>query len=100
MTQVEWGRDEDNYPVYYDEQVVGEIIAFESKLVNLRNKGDEAVLKMIDSDSNLYGEIAQLKNNKLDGKFQKLEIGEIRQAGSNYYVWVQETIGDTSTEKV
>ena len=100
MTQVEWGRDEDNYPVYYDEQVVGEIIAFESKLVNLRNDGNEAVLKMIDSDSNLYGETAQLKNNKLNGTFQKLEIGEIRQAGSNYYIWVRETIGETSTDKV
>ena len=99
MTQVEWGRDEDNYPVYYDEQVIGEIISFESNKVNLMNKGDETVLSMINSESSLYDETAALKN-KSSGDFEKLEIGEIRQAGSTYYVWVRETIGNTTTEKV
>ena len=69
MTQVEWGRDEENYPVYYDEQVVGEIIAFESNLVNLRNDGDEAVLATIDPDSKMYDEIAALKGKKTDWRF-------------------------------
>lgn len=100
MTQVEWGRDEDNYPVYYDEQVVGEIIAFESQLYNLRNKGNEEVLDMIEPDSTLYDEVKALKNQKTEGTFDKLEIGEIRQAGSNYYVWVRETIGNNTAEKV
>ena len=100
MTQVEWGRDEDNYPVYYDEQVVGEIIAFESEKYNLMSKGNEAVLKRIKSDSKLYSETAALKNQKPAGDFEKLEIGEIRQAGSNFCVWVRETIGGVTTEKV
>ena len=100
MTQVEWGRDGDNYPVYYDEQVIGEIIEFESRKVNLMNSGDEAVLNMINRDSKLYKQTAKLKNKKTDGNFEKLEIGEIRQAGSNYYVWVRETIGDNTKEKV
>lgn len=100
MTTVEWGKDENNCPVYYDEQVVGQIIAFESNRVNLRNAGDETVLSMINEDSQLYKETASLKNKKMKGEFTKLEIGEIRQAGSNYYVWVRETIGETTKEKV
>lgn len=100
MTIVEWGRDDENYPVYYDEQVVGQIIAFESNKVNLMNKGNEKVLGMIDPESSLYAETAALKGQAMPGAFTKLEIGEIRQAGTNYYVWVRETIGDTTTEKV
>ncbi len=100
MTVVEWGRDEKNYPVYYDEQVVGQIIAFESSKSELMNKGDETVLSMIDPEMSLYKEVSKLKGKKMSGEFKKLEIGEIRQAGSNYYVWVRETIGDTTTEKV
>lgn len=100
MTVVEWGRDDKNYPVYYDEQVVGQIIAFESNKVELMNNGDEKVLGMIDPDMSLYSETADLKSQAMDGEFKKLEIGEIRQAGSNYYVWVRETIGDTTVRKV
>lgn len=100
MTSVEWGRDEKNYPVYYDEQVVGQIIAYESNLVEYRNNSDEKVLDMINPEMSLYDDVKKLKGDKLSGDFKKLEIGEIRQAGSNYYVWVRETIGDTSTEKV
>ncbi len=100
MTQVEWGRDSENYPVYYDEQVVGEIIAFESQRYNLMKKGDESVLNLIDSSSKLYQETSALKNQQPAGEFSKLEIGEIRQAGSKYYVWVRETVGGTSTERV
>ena len=43
---------------------------------------------------------AALKNQQPAGEFSKLEIGEIRQAGSKYYVWVRETVGGTSTERV
>lgn len=100
MTVVEWGRDKDNYPVYYDEQVVGQIIAYESNKVELMNNGDEKVLEMLDPDRGLYGEAAALKGKQMSGEFKKLEIGEIRQAGTNYYVWVRETIGDTTTRKV
>lgn len=100
MTVVEWGRAEDNSPVYFDEQVVGNIIAFESNKVELMNNGDEAVLEMIDPNMSLYKDVKKLKGKKMSGAFKKLEIGEIRQAGSNYYVWVRETIGDTVTEKV
>lgn len=100
MTVVEWGRDKNNYPVYYDEQVVGQIIAYESNKVELMNNGDEKVLEMLDPERALYSETAALKGKKMSGEFKKLEIGEIRQAGTNYYVWVRETIGDTTTEKV
>jgi len=100
MAVVEWGRDEKNYPVYFDEQVVGQIIAFESAKAEYMNNGDEAVLDMMDPNMELYKDIKKLKGKKMSGPFKKLEIGEIRQAGSNYYVWVRETVGDTTTEKV
>ncbi|NLD19406.1 MAG: zinc-ribbon domain-containing protein [Clostridiales bacterium] len=100
MTQVEWGRDKDNSPVYYDEEVVGEIIEFEARKVALMNKGNEKILSMIDQGSKLYSQTAGLKDTQMNGKFSKLEIGEIRQGGSTYYVWVRETIGDTSVDRV
>lgn len=100
MTVVEWGKDEENYPVYYDEQVIGRIIAFESNKVNLMNKGNKKVLDMIDPNTTLYAETAALEGQQMDGRFTKLEIGEIRQAGTNYYVWVRETIGNNTVEKV
>lgn len=100
LTTVEWGRDSENYPVYYDQEVVGEIIEFEARKYDLMNSGDESVLGMIDKDMKLYKQTAKLKNKKTDGDFTRLEIGEIRQAGSNYYVWVKEVIGDSETEMV
>ncbi len=99
MTVVEWGRDSENYPVYYDTEVVGEIIEFEARKYDLMNSGDESVLGMIDESTKLYKQTSKLKNKK-SGDFTRLEIGEIRQAGSNYYVWVKEVIGDKETELV
>ena len=99
MTVVEWGRDSENYPVYYDTEVVGEIIEFEARKYDLMNSGDETVLGMIDQNAKLYKQTSKLKNKK-SGDFTRLEIGEIRQAGSNYYVWVKEVIGDKETELV
>ena len=64
------------------------------------SKGDESVLKLIDENSNLYQNTAALKNQQPAGEFTSLEIGEIRQAGSKYYVWVRETVGGTSTDHV
>ena len=63
------------------------------------NSGDESVLGMIDESTKLYKQTSKLKNKK-SGDFTRLEIGEIRQAGSNYYVWVKEVIGDKETELV
>ncbi|MDO4745570.1 MAG: zinc-ribbon domain-containing protein [Bacillota bacterium] len=100
MTVVEWGREDDNSPVYYDEQVIGQIIAYEAQMVEYRNNENEAILNMIDKEKSLYKDVTKLKGEKMSGEFKKLEIGEIRQAGTNYYVWVRETIGDTTTEKV
>ena len=58
------------------------------------------MLNLIDSSSKLYQETSALKNQQSAGEFSKLEIGEIRQAGSKYYVWGRETVGGTSTERV
>ena len=91
--------DSENYPVYYDTEVVGEIIEFEARKYDLMNSGDESVLGMIDESTKLYKQTSKLKNKK-SGDFTRLEIGEIRQAGSNYYVWVKEVIGDKETELV
>lgn len=100
MTQVEWGKDQDNYPVYYDEEVVGEIIAFESGKYALQNNGDEQVLSLLEPDTNFYKEMKKRTGKPTSGEFSKLEIGEIRQAGSNYYVWVKEFIGPKEIERV
>ena len=98
ITEFEWGRDESNNSVYYDEEVIGQAIAYESQKYALLKDGDENVLGMIASDST-KGTLIKKKNSN-PGEFTKLEIGEVRVSGTYYYVWISETIGDKTAERV
>lgn len=98
ITEFEWGRTEENASVYYDEEVIGQAIAYESQKYALLKDGDESVLSMISKESTKKT-LAEKKNSN-PGPFTKLDIGEVRVSGSYYYVWVREQIGDETKERV
>ncbi|MBQ0079357.1 MAG: zinc-ribbon domain-containing protein [Eubacterium sp.] len=99
ITEAEWGRDADNYSVYYDDKIVGEVIAYESSRYAWLNGGDEKVMEYIDKESGLYSTLKH-KKNAGSGTFERLEIGEIRTGGSAYFVWVNEVMSDQTVKKV
>lgn len=99
MTEVEWGRADDNSSVYYDDKVVAEVIAYESTRYAWLNGGDEKVYEYIDPESGLNATLKH-KKNAGSGTFERLEIGEIRTGGSAYFVWVNEVMSDQTVKKV
>ena len=98
ITEVEWGRDANNYSVYYDDKVIGTAIAYESQKYELMKSGDESVLALVTSKST-RGTLEKKKNSN-PGEFTKLELGEIRTSGSYYYIWIKETVGGETTKRV
>ena len=98
ITEFEWGRTEENESVYYDEEVIGQVMAYESQKYALLKDGDESVLSMI-SQQSTKNTLSEKKNSNPD-PFKRLDIGEIRVSGSYYYVWIREQIGDETKERV
>ena len=63
----------------------------------MANYKDASVLNLIQKNTDLYKEIKELGDRGLKETFKTLQIGEIRQAGSQYYVWVSEKVKSTET---
>lgn len=95
MGDVAWYKNADNKQVYYDQAIVGAMIAYDSQRVNMVNHGDTNVLNLMIEGTDLYNEISASAGGA-SMVFDKLEIGEIRQSGSVYYVWVSETVNGKS----
>lgn len=91
LTDVAWYRDADNKQVYYDQAIVGAMIAYDSQRVNLINNNDASVLNLMVEGTELYDEV-QASANGESVNFETLQIGEIRQSGSSYFVWTAEII--------
>lgn len=98
ITEVEWGRDSNNYSVYYDDKVIGLAIAYESQKYELMKSGDESVMSLIGTGSTKS--TLRKKKNSNPGEFTKLELGEIRTSGSYYFIWIKETIGGKTEKRV
>lgn len=96
LTDFAWYKDANNNQKYYDEEIVATIIAYESQRVNLANNNDRSVLSMMKPGTDLYKEIKRSAKKESKTTFNTLEIGEIREAGSAFYVWVGETIETTT----
>ena len=98
-----WYTDEKGTPVYYDQEVVGALIAFNSQWIDYVNDGDKAVLKLTKEGSDAYNNaVGFSKAGKVKEEFTSVEIGEIRQGEQGFYLWVGEKIqltenGTTST---
>ena len=63
-------------------------------------KSNVSVLDMIEKDSDLYKEVEALKGGKEKTKVKKLEIGDIRKADDDFFVWVNEINDNNSVKKI
>lgn len=94
-----WYTDNDKVNHYFDEELIGAVIAFESQRNAMVNDKEQNVLAMTDSDkvkAALEKEAAS--NETMD--FSMLEIGDIKVAGNSYFVWVIETINGKQIHKI
>lgn len=102
LSDVTWYKDAENKQVYYDQAIVGTVIAYDSQKVNLLNHNDPSVLNLMKTGTDLYKEL-KAEDGGDNMSIETLQIGEIRQAGSSYFVWVSEEIKDSqngnTTEK-
>lgn len=96
LTDVAWYRNADNKQVYYDQAIVGAMIAYESQRVNLVNSNDTTVLNLMTEGTALYNEVAA-SAGKGGMTFETLQLGEIRQSGSSYFIWTGEVVNGKTT---
>ena len=88
-----WSIGADGAAVYYDKAVVGTVIAFDSKWIDFVNDKNMAVLDLTKKDSRAYQNIESFpKSAKIQEEFLLLEIGEVRQTETFFYVWAHESI--------
>jgi len=88
-----WQAPPDSPPVYYDQAVVGTVIAFDSQWIDYVNAGNQGVLGLMKPESEAYNKSTTYsKLGKIQETFQLLEIGEIRRGQYGFYVWVRESI--------
>lgn len=95
LADVTWYKDANNKQVYYDQAIVGAMIAYDSQKVNLINNHDKSVLNLMKKGTELYENVEKLSDQGATETFESLQIGEIRQAGSLYYIWVAEKVNNT-----
>lgn len=91
LTDVAWYKNADNRQVYYDQAIVGAMIAYDSQRVNLVNNNDTNVLNLMVEGTSLYNEVSA-SAGKGGMTFETLQLGEIRQSGSSYFIWTAETV--------
>ena len=95
-----WQTPENGEPVYFDQSVVGTVIAFDSQWIDYVNSGNKNVLELLKKDSEAYRKTANFSRiGKIKETFKLLEIGEIRQGADGFYVWAHEEIQVTENGK-
>lgn len=88
-----WRTTDKGETIYYDNEIVGTLIAFDSQWVDYVNRGSEAVLNLVKKGSPAeHNAVTFSKVGKAKETFNLLEIGEIRKGTTYYYVWCHEEI--------
>jgi hypothetical protein len=88
-----WYTKPDGTTVYFDQAVVGTVIAFDSKWIDFVNNKNQEVLTLTKEDSQAYQNIENFsKAGQIQEEFLLLEIGEIRQSATGFYIWTHESI--------
>lgn len=88
-----WYIDENGKPVYIDASVTGTLISFNSKWIDYINGENRQVFEVLKKDSKAHQNAVNFsKIGKIKETFNLMELGEIRQGTSGYYVWVHEEI--------
>ncbi|QHI72361.1 TcaA NTF2-like domain-containing protein [Aminipila terrae] len=95
-----WYQDDKGNTVFYDKEIVKAIIQFDSSWIDYVNNKDQTVLGFAKEGSPAYKAV---KNSSKAGKvtetFDTLRIGDIRQGGNGFYLWVYEEITITENGK-
>ncbi len=95
-----WVTTDGGEVLYYDESLVAAVIAFDSQWIDYVNGTNKSVLNLLKPGSKAYENSANYsKVGKIKETFEVLEIGEIRQGASGFYVWVHEEITVTESGK-
>ncbi|MEA4987672.1 MAG: zinc ribbon domain-containing protein [Anaerovorax sp.] len=88
-----WYTDENGKTVYYDQAVVGTLIAFNSQWIDYVNNGDKAILDLLKPNSKAYNKVSTFsKVGKISEIFESFSIGEIRKGSVGFYVFTEEKI--------
>lgn len=95
-----WYTDDSGNSHYYDEELVGAVIAFESQRLALINDADNKVMSMVEKSSSIEDQLKEEAGSDKDIDFSQLEIGDIKVAGNSYFVWVNETIDGKQSQKI
>ncbi len=95
-----WYTDSDGAEKYYDEELVGAIIALESQKVAYVNDNDNKILEMVAEDGDYKSTLEKLKKDNSNLEFDALQIGDIKVNKDAYFVWVIETIDGKDTSKI
>ena len=95
-----WYTDESGNAVLYDNEVVKTIIQFDSSWIDYVNGENEATLGLL-KEGSLALENAKnfSKVGKVTKTFDSVRIGEIRQNGDVFFVWVKESISTSENGK-
>ena len=95
-----WYTDDSDNNHYYDEELIGAVIAFESQRLALINDADNKVMSMVEKSSSIEDQLKEEAGSDKDIDFSQLEIGDIKVAGNSYFVWVNETIDGKQSQKI
>ncbi len=88
-----WLTDANGIIYNFDATAVGTVIAFDSRWVEYMNTGDNAVFNFLKTGTGAYEKALAFENpGKTNATFKLLEIGEIRQGTTGFYVWTHELI--------
>lgn len=94
-----WYTSDSGDVVTYTDAVIGTVMEYYSKLMDKLNKDDTEVMDLIAEDSPLYGELNAISaNSEIAHRLDKLDIGEIRANGSDFYVLVRTTEAITGND--
>ncbi len=88
-----WYQNEDGTTVYYDREIVGTLIAFNSQWVDYVNGVSKEAVALTKEGSQAYINATGFsKIGKVTEKFISMEIGDIRQGENGFYLWAAEEI--------
>lgn len=87
FTDADWYTTGDGVTVKYTPELVGTVMEYYSLLQDRYNEGSDEVLNLVDDYADYYYEVAAITPEEgVTYKYNKLQIGEIRQDGSEFYV--------------
>lgn len=92
FTNEVWFKSASGDSVTYVDSVVSSVLEYYQKLVKKLNEDDPAVLELVGEDSPLYGELSAVSANPdIQHTIEKIQFGEMRSNGTDFYALVKVT---------